>query len=192
MCWAFRMADGGVDAQGADLSAPFVGRISRAGQDAAVLVRERGSMSWTTMRYGLTFAKSGGGRQMIWNARDDKVDVVESWARLSKLRFAVPVDAYVENAPDERWFAGPPAWLVGYYDPDRDGGAAVLTEDGPHGRMPVVVGADAAMEWLKADPWDALAVLRRAPRRRFDEADLFQAKRLEADARTRVPLRRAA
>ena len=193
MCWAYRFADGGIAAAQESIAAPHVGRITRAGQEASLLTRRGGLPTWMASRYGMMFAKSGGGRQLIWNARDDKLEAVETWARLIRQRFAVPVDAYVENAPGETWYVGPTSWMLGLYDVERDGGSVVITEQGPRDdRRPVLVSRDSAMAWLLAEQWEALPVLARSQRTRFMEADLFEGKRLATDARTTVPLPKAA
>jgi putative SOS response-associated peptidase YedK len=193
MCWAYRFADGGIAAANEAIAAPHAGRITRAGQETPMLVRRAGLPTWELSRYGMSFPKSGGGRQLIWNARDDKMDKVESWARLMRQRFAVPVDAYVENAPGETWYIGPVSWMVGVFDTSRDGGAVVITKQGQgDDRMPILLDRQDALAWLAADHWDALPGLLKAPSRTFAEADLFEGKSLATDARTTVPLRRAA
>ena len=193
MCWAFRFADAATAAANESATTPHLGRITRAGQETPILVRRSGLPTWETIRYGMSFPKSGGGRQLIWNARDDKMDKVESWSRLMRQRFAVPVDAYVENAPGETWYVGPTAWMAGVFDTSRDGGAVVITEQGAGDeRLPVLMSRQDALAWLAADHWDAMGVLAKASRVRFAEADLFAGKSLSTDARTTVPLRRAA
>ena len=193
MCWAYRFKNDAVAADGAQIAAPHAGRITRAGQEAALLTMKGGRPTWMLARYGISFPKSGGGRQLIWNARDDKLEKVETWARLIRQRFAVPVDAYVENAPGETWHVGSSAWMVGFYDEDPDGGAVTITEAGSgEERKPVLVGREDALAWLSSKPWSALEKLSEAPRIAFEEAGLFEMKSLSTDARTSVPLRRAA
>lgn len=193
MCWAYRFADSGVAADATNLAIPHFGRITRAGQQAVVLVRRGGTLQWLASRYGLTFAKSGGGRQLIWNARDDKLNKVETWTQMIRQRFAVPVDAYVENAPGETWYVGPMAWMVGFYDTDEDGGCVTITEQGVGDeRKPILVDGASAMAWLEAKQWNALPGIAAATRIVYTEADLFEGKRLGIDARTSVPLPKAA
>lgn len=193
MCWAYRFTNGGIAAAQETLAAPQIGRIIRAGQEAVVLTRRGGLPTWLQSRYGMSFPKSNGSRQLIWNARDDKLTTVETWAQLIRQRFAVPVDAYVENAPSETWHVGPTGWMLGFYDTDRNGGAVIVTEQGPTDeRRPVLVGRDSALAWLAAQQWEALPLLATAPRVEFKEADLFEGKSLATDARTRVPIAKAA
>lgn len=193
MCWAFRFAEFDVAADATNIAIPHLGRITRAGQQAAILTHRGGQPTWMALRYGLTFAKSGGGRQMIWNARDDKIDKIEAWSQMIRQRFVIPVDAFVENAPGETWYVGPQAWMVGLYDTDEDGGAVTITEQGPGDtRSPILIGTADAMAWLEAKQWNAIPGLGRASRIAFAEADLFEGKRLETDARTRIPLPKAA
>lgn len=193
MCWAYRFADAGIAADATNLAIPHAGRITRAGQEAAILVVRGGKLTWTTSRYGISFPKSGGGRQLIWNARDDKLETVETWSQLERQRFAIPIDAFVENAPGETWFVGQKAWMVGLFSTERDGGSVTITEQGPGDmRMPILVDTQHAVAWLEAKPWNARPGLARAPRLKYAEADLFEGKRLSTDARTTVPLPKAA
>jgi len=193
MCWAYRFKNDAVAAEGTEVAIPHSGRITRAGQEAALLTTKGGGLAWIVARYGISFPKSGGGRQLIWNARDDKLEKVETWARLIRQRFAVPVDAYVENAPGETWHVGSTAWMVGFYDEDSNGGAVTITEAGRgEERRPILIGRDDALAWLAAKPWSALEKLSEARRIEFCEAGLFEMKSLAIDARTSVPLRRAA
>jgi putative SOS response-associated peptidase YedK len=193
MCWAYRFTDGGIAAAQENLAKPHNGRITRAGQEAVVLTRRGGIPTWLQSRYGIAFQKSGGGKQLIWNARDDKLDSVETWSQLIRQRFAVPVDAYVENAPGETWYVGQTAWMLGFYDTDRDGGTVVITEQGKGDeRLPIMVGRETALAWLAAQQWEALPLLETAQRIRFSEADLFEGKMLATDARTHVPIPKAA
>lgn len=196
MCWAYRVSSPSqtahIDAQDYDIIAPHTGRITRAGKEAAILVKRRGQMRWMASRYGMLLPQAGSGRQLIWNARDDKLDTVELWARLIRQRFAVPIDAYVETTSDETWYVGPDAWMVGFYDTEANGGAVAVTEASGDRRVPILIGRDDALAWLEAQQWDALPMLKRVPRITFNEADIFQTKSLSTDARTRVPLPKAA
>lgn len=194
MCWAYRSAATTIAAANAEISTPHHGRITSAGREASVLIHKGGITQWLAIRYGMQLPAAGRGMQLIWNARSDKLATVETWARLIRQRFAMPVDAYVENAPAETWHTGPTAWMVGFYDTDRDGGAVVITEGEVDGsrRLPVLVGEETAMEWLSATQWNAVPALMRSSRIAFREADLFASKALSADARTRVPLKKAA
>lgn len=196
MCWAYRVSSPSqtaeIDALEYDLIAPHAGRITCAGKEAAMLVNRRGSLRWMSSRYGMLLPQAGKGRQLIWNARDDKLDTIELWARLIRQRFAVPIDAYVETAPAETWYVGPDAWMVGFYNTDDNGGAVTITEAEGDRRVPILIGRDAAMAWLEATQWDAMPSLARADRIRFAEADIFESKTLSTDARTRVPLAKAA
>jgi putative SOS response-associated peptidase YedK len=193
MCWAYRFAEPIISADATNIAIPHMGRIIRSGQEAAILAHRKGKLTWIKSRFGMSFPKSGGGRQLIWNARDDKLKTNETWTRLIRQRFAIPVNAYVENTPNEIWYVGNPAWLIGFYDTDQDGGAVVVTEDNGQGlRKPILIETDRVIPWLTAKQWAALPELERAPRAVFAEADLFVAKQLEADARTKVPLPNAA
>ena len=83
--------------------------------------------------------------------------------------------------------------MVGFYDTDEDGGSVTITEAGAgDARIPILLPTEHAVAWLEAKQWDAIPGLGRAPRVRYVEADLFEGKRLATDARTTVPLRRAA
>ena len=193
MCWAYRFAEDSIAADATNLAIPHYGRITRAGQKAAILVIRRGKLQWMESRYGMSFQKSGGGRQLIWNARDDKIDKIESWACLMGQRFAVPVDAFVEHAPGETWYVGPKAWMVGYYDTDEHGGSVTITEQGEgDARIPILVNGSHALAWLQAKEWEALPELKKASRIGYQEADLFEGTRLSTDARTTIPLPKAA
>lgn len=193
MCWAFRFAENTVMANNPAIATPHAGRITRAGKDAALLVREGDHLGWESRRYGISFPKVEGGSKLIWNARDDKIDKVETWYRLIRQRFAVPIDAYVESTPRETWHVGDAAWAVGIYSVTADGGAVIVTEsDGSGGRRPILLDAEHAIAWIRAEQWDAMPHLHQAPRMAFRKADLFETKRLEADARSKVPLPRAA
>lgn len=192
MCWAYRLRDAGLDAGKGSLAAPTVGQVVRAGQAAVVLIEERGGLEWMETRYGVMLHR-GGRRQLIWNARDDKIETSDTWTRLDRQRFAVPIDAYVENAPTETWFVGPQAWMIGYYDDERDGGCVTITETGIGAdRIPVLVDAAAAKAWILADPWDAGDVMRAAARIVYDKADAAAAASLSAQARERSVVPRAA
>lgn len=196
MCWAYRVSPPSVtarvDALEYDVVTPHVGRITCAGKEAAVLVKRKGDIRWMATRYGMMLPQAGSGRQLIWNARDDKLDTVELWSRLVRQRFAVPIDAYVESSPVETWYTGPNAWMVGFFDVEVHGGAVALTEAAGDRRVPILIGQDAAMAWLEAQQWDAVPMLGKVGRTAFAEADIFAAKALSTDARTRVPLARAA
>ena len=191
MCWAFRAAKGGSSVDNHEIALPQAGRIVRAGQDAAVIAMRGGKLTWLTLRYGMMLNRLGR-RELVWNARDDRLETGENWSRLIRQRFAVPVDAYVESSPGETWRTGPIAWMVGLFDLDREGGTVAITEAKSGGRAPILLHGPDARAWLEAKQWSALPTLSAAPRTAFAEADLFTAKSLEVDARTRVPLRRAA
>lgn len=192
MCWAYRTVDGGIVAKNEEIFTPHLGRITRSGKESAVLTMQDGEPSWIALRYGMMFPASGGGTRLIWNARDDKLKTVEAWFSMIRRRFAVPVDAYVENAPEETWHIGQTAWMVGLYDQKPGGGSVVITEQGGNERIPILVGKDAAARWLAAEQWAAIPGLAREKRIAYREADVFEAKMLEIDARTRVPLDKAA
>lgn len=196
MCWAYRVAPATVttkiEAEDYDLIAPLIGRIACAGRETAVLVNRKGVVRWLPTRYGMMLPNVGGRRELRWNARDDKLDTVELWARLVRQRFAVPVDAYVETAPVETWYVGPEAWMVGFYDTEPHGGSVAITEAHGDRRVPILVDRTTAMAWLTAKQWSAVPDMLRAPRIRYAEADIFEAKSLSTDARTKVPLARAA
>lgn len=193
MCWAFRVADAdGVVADNSSAIASRAGRIVRSGQEGVALVKSKGRLTWMPHRYGMIFPKAGGGTQLIWNAREDKLDTVDSWTRLIRQRVAVPVDAYVENAPTETWLVGERGWMVGFFNTDRDGGMVFITGGDGEGRRPVIMSTADALTWLHAEQWDVRPHLAKAPRFDYREADLFESKRLSADARTTVPLPKAA
>lgn len=192
MCWAYRLRDAGLDAGKDALAAPNVGQVVRAGQGAVVLIEERGGLEWMETRYGVMLHR-GGRRQLIWNARDDKIATSDTWTRLNRQRFAVPIDAYVENSPTETWFVGPDAWMIGYYDDDRDGGCVTITETGVGAdRIPVLVDAAAAEAWIRADAWDAEDIMRAAPRIVYRKAEAGAAAALSTQARERSTVPRAA
>lgn len=196
MCWGYRVAPAtvttAIDAEDYELIAPLIGRIACAGRETAVLVNRRAVTRWLPTRYGMMLPNAGGRRELRWNARDDKLDKVELWSRLIRQRFAVPIDAYVESAPNETWHVGPEAWLIGFYDTEPHGGSVAITEGDGDRRIPILVDRAAAMAWLGAKQWDAIPCLARATRIRYAEADIFEAKALSTDARTKVPLARAA
>lgn len=196
MCWAYRVAPATVttkiEAEDYDLIAPLIGRIACAGRETVVLVNRKGVMRWLPTRYGMMLPNVGGRRELRWNARDDKLDTVELWARLVRQRFAVPIDAYVETAPVETWYVGPEAWMVGFYDTEPHGGSVAITEGHGDKRVPILVDRVTAMAWLTAKQWNAVPDVLRAARIRYAEADIFEAKSLSTDARTKVPLARAA
>lgn len=192
MCWAYRVAAGDIAAINTPVSEPFVGRINRAGQETAVLMMKGGQPTWVPTRYGVQMPASGGGRQMVWNARDDKLKTLEQWSRLIRMRHVIPIDAFVENVPEETWYTGAPAWLIGLHDPYDAGGAVTITEQSGADRRPVVTDAAGARAWLQASQWDVIPTLGRINRIAYAEADLFESTSLSTDARTRVPLRRAA
>ena len=192
MCWAYRVAISDIQAANEQVATPHEGRITRAGQEACVLMATGSSLTWTNTRYGITMAASGGGRQMVWNARDDKLDSMQQWTSLIRQRMAIPIDAYVENIPAETWFTGPTGWIIGFNDSEPHGGAVAITEQKGANRIPIVTDAAGALEWLNAKQWNALGKLSSIARIGFGEADLFESKRLAIDARTRVAIPRAA
>lgn len=194
MCWAFRVADVAVRATAAEIVEPHLGRIVGSGREMPILVRRGTSYTWMSSRYGMILPGERGRRNLVWNARDDRLEAVETWARYVRQRFAVPIDAYSENDGVEMWRSGGPAFLVGFYDADlADGGGAVAvtTQDGDR-RPPVLISRADAARWLEAPQWEVVPMLKRMARVPFGEADVFESKRLSADARTRVPLRKAA
>lgn len=190
MCWAYKAAESGIKGANVETQAPHVGRITRAGQSAAMLADHRGTLGWIPTRYGMTIQIPAS--KLVWNARDDKLSTTEPWTRLVRQRCVVPIEAYVESKPAETWFIGPVAYLVGYFDRSTSGGWVAITEADGAGRRPVLVDEAAARAWLSAEQYEVEGLVGAMTRVGYAEADLFQAKALSADARTRVPLARAA
>lgn len=192
MCWAFRLADVGVRAANAEIASPHLGRIVTSGRQAPILIHKGGTFHWLESRYGMMLAGERGTRNLVWNARDDKLETFAPWLRLIRQRFALPIDAYADKNGVEVWRVGEPAFMLGFYDTDAGGGSVAVTEQINDARPPILVSRSDAARWLEASQWEALPLLRKLARVRFQEVDLFENKRLETEARNRIGIRKAA
>lgn len=190
MCWGYRIAKAGITAEeGRDFHDAHVGRVTISGRETVMLTKQRGHLLWSTIRYGMMLSGDLGKKNLFWNARDDKLDVSEAWSRLIRQRCVVPIDAFVENNPKEEWHTGKTAWALGLYDTTPGGGMVLVTEDnGNGGRRPILTDLDGARSWINAKQWDAIEAMRKAARTIFTPADIFDAKTLAVEARTKVPL----
>lgn len=192
MCWAYRFSKTDFVAANAELTNLHEGRVIRSGKESVILTMERGLPTWTTTRWGTMFPKENGGNQMIWNARDDKIKQKMEWRNMLGSRFVIPVDAYVENNPNETWYKGETGWLVGIFSRRRRN-SATITEEGPDGtRRPILIQERDVIKWLSCESYDAMDLLRKIGRVSMAEADLFETKALEIEARSHVAVPRAA
>lgn len=192
MCWAYRFSKTDYVAANAELTDLHAGRVIRSGKESVILTMEKGLPTWTTIRWGTMFPKENGGNQMFWNAREDKIKKTIEWRNMLGSKFAIPIDAYVENNPDETWYKGETGWLVGIFSRRRMN-SAVITEEGPQGeRRPIIIQERDVIKWLACESYDALDNLKKMGRVIMEEADLFDSKSLGIEARSTVPVPRAA
>lgn len=187
MCWAFRYAKTNLNVTNGALLAAAAGTITASGRDAVMIVRKGAGLEAVQTRYGMSLVSPLGKRSLFWNARDDKLNEAESWSRLVRQRCIVPVDAYCETQPAERWMAGATGYMIGLYDPKQGGGMVLVTEADPAygegARRPVVLSEADARTWLTVGDWDAYQCFQDKGRKAYDEIELFESTRMSTDAR---------
>lgn len=188
MSWGFRFdIPEQAKAEGIKAAARFNGRAANSGKDIPVLIRKNGVPSWAIARYGLML-RLGASARFLWNARRESLQTNENWTRLIGQRVAIPVNAYVENAPSRSWNTGTRGWVPGLFDQSYDGGVVAITEaHGSEGGSPIILTQAAAMAWLDSEPWNAIARLD-GERVHFEQADVFTAAALDRELQSRVPI----
>lgn len=187
MSWGYRLSiPESARAEGIDEIRGYNGRVINAGRHIPYLERKRGKARWETARYGLDMFNSGK-RKMFWNAKRETLKTNEAWFRLIRMRVAIPVNAYVESAPHRNWLVGDQAWVPGLYNPSPTGGIVTITEPISDGGRPILLTTQAAIDWLDAEQWEAIATLD-GERVKFSLADDFLSAKLDMELRSRAPI----
>lgn len=188
MCWGFRFdIPDRARAPGVEQVRSYHGRVATSGKTVPILRREAGQPTWSTARFGMML-RLGLSAKLIWNARRSSLRTNEQWARLIEQRVAIPINAFVQNEPERSWYVGQRAWLPALINRSPDGGVVVINEghDGDGGG-PILLDQSAAMAWLDAAPWDAIARLD-GERASYALADVFTAAHLDRESSSRVPI----
>lgn len=186
MSWGYRIAfPPSARAEGAEGVSGYDKGVVTAGRMTPFLERVGGRARWSEARYGMTLY-SGARGKLFWNAKRESLRSNETWARLMRMRIAVPIDAYVENAPLRSWRTGPAAWLPGLLNPAAGGGIVTITETLDGGGMPILLTQESALAWLDASQWSAADTLD-LDRAAYDHADIFLSARLDVESKRQGP-----
>lgn len=184
MTWGFQL-DIPSNARGENIDAarPYHSRVVTAGKRITALRRNNGNPIWIQNRFGIML-QFGHSSKLFWNAKRDTIKTNEQWSRLMRQRIAIPVTAYVENAPDRRWYIGERGWIPGLVSNSHDGG--IVTINNEKG-SPIILEQNTAIEWLDVPAWNALEKLDEN-NIQFNEADPFEYARLNSESSTKVPI----
>jgi hypothetical protein len=138
-----------------------------------VAIADRGALVWRAMTFGMLEREDGAWR--LTSAGEDSLDRISRWMGLIRLRCAVPLFGYRPRSGE--WTETPAGWGLGFFEIDHDAGSPLkpgLRDAGPDfvlvttgagtATTPVLVAWDAARDWLLAEQWEALPLLRDARR----------------------------